>query len=237
MSKRVLITGMGRSGSKWLAETLRGDPDDPRVLVTHEHQAALDYSATRHLWTGDWEAARDLIRDRRPAPRISECDVYIEVAPCARYLDKLLVERHLKLQVFHLVRDGRAVVRSMMARAHYRPGRPTPAAEIPVDHLETRFQKFCWLWQHAADHLGERMWFKHERVLELEGIRSLCTTLDLPPSEIRAILDRFRPGRVVNATMNEFPIPEYSGWTHDMKGDFWKLCGRGMKRFGYREES
>jgi len=128
------ITGMGRSGSFFLADLL----NSPGVAVYHETHT--DYKA---LVDAYWNPANaieyiDGMRSRVIASRIlaAKCEVYGEVNGLLRFHVNAL-RRFENATILHLVRDGRLVVRSGMNRKAFTPtdsnvtGRIEPWADDP----------------------------------------------------------------------------------------------------------
>jgi len=106
---RFVVTGMGRSGTLWLARLLDADPT---VRVHHE---PINSDADRYVeayygrldplaWMEKRKAAMHRIWQRAPEQDYAEVNSYLRYEVATLY--------HLGVPVFVLVRDGRYVVRS-----------------------------------------------------------------------------------------------------------------------------
>ena len=143
------ITGMGRSGTKWLAKLLN---EAPGIRCFHEpvRNDAATYGrmyrqpslAMRYL---KW---RKSVMETDPGQRWAEVNSYLRY--CAPDL-----RATFKVPVRGLVRDGKETVESLMRRKVYaRRGRPPIPA--PED-AEGQFAKCCWYWADTYERLLEQM--------------------------------------------------------------------------------
>lgn len=145
-----LVTGHGRSGTCWLAGLLDRSPG---VRVYHEPIPA-DIDAHARIRNGTLDAGDYLERRRawmeevwrrHPAERYAESNSYLRY--CAR-----AAGRAFGAPVAALVRDGRLVVRSMLARGCYqRPGYPP----IPAEEGVTPLEKCAWYWADSCRRLAD----------------------------------------------------------------------------------
>jgi len=142
MDLRFFITGHGRSGTLWLAQTL---DRDPAVTVHHEPLPRFDASRYGKVYAGEMDAL-DYVQSRIPRmqsiwQRFPDRG-YAEVNSYLRYVVPEL--RHeFSVPIVGIVRDGRFVVRSMMALGCYqKEGYP----EIPSPEGMDAFEACCWYW-------------------------------------------------------------------------------------------
>lgn len=184
------VTGCGRSGSMWLAQAL--------------HEAAgLD--AGHETWPG-WE-------DGVQWPAV-EVNTYL----WADVLD--IKAAYPKSHVFHLVRDGRDVVRSLLDR---------PQHDYSV-------RTACRIWAGRVGVLKARVpcrdTYRLETILgDWRRFHELAQRLGagaVSHDAWNAL--RVRP---VNAT--EQPSRPFAAWPHRDRNVFWTICGEMMQKLGYTE--
>lgn len=221
------VTGMGRSGSKWLARLLSGTPSDVKVM--HEPLGTEDARwygkiyrnpALGRIWT--WFRRRQMDTARTGGKRWSEVNSYL------RYAVDDLRQAFPGVPVAGLVRDGRFTVRSLMRRGIYsarHPPVPAPA------WAETPFERCCWYWADA--YLLLMSWdIPFVRLEDLNAnyaeVEILCATLGIepPPRQHWAKL-RHKP---LNATKPEGAQLE---WTTDQCETFRRIAGFVQRKFGY----
>jgi hypothetical protein len=231
----VLITGHPRSGSKWLATRLAACEKLGKTFVAHEPRAGMDYHLTKRLLAEGvnptWFA------DLNVRIRTLEADAggrrgIVEVASCARYLALAIAAAATgpTTTVLHLVRDGRKVVPSMLARGHYRPGRPTPSGEFPIAEGKTRHETHVRLWAGAVNVCEPFPPIRLEDLLAGDG-GALYTLASLFDPDEWELISKAWDTTPINATKK--PGPAYDEWTDIEKGVFWKVCGEAMRQHGY----
>jgi len=114
---------------------------------------------------------------------------------------------------FHLIRDGRRVIPSLINNYTYayRPQDiPERNLELPVSNWNelNQFEKCCWYWRYINEFLDKRI--KNKIFLE--------DMLFLPRLN----------------TKNECNIcPPYELWTKEQKETFDKICGELQRKYGY----
>ncbi len=252
------MLALGRSGTNFLASLLtqaRGariehepHPDDPLLLQLRyagRFDRVVDDMLERRF--------RELLGDGSEVP-----EVYGEVNSYLRYEPDWLRRRFDPVMV-HLVRDGRAFVRSVWIREVFTPGQPVgrivPADDDPAaarwDDMD-RFARICWYWAHTNAFLADRIEtrLRFEDVLKDYG--ALAETilrpagLDVPEAVWRREVDRprntsreyrvrDRVKRLVRRhTPPPAPLPRWEEWSEDRKRTFREICGPTMERLGYR---
>lgn len=235
------VTGMGRSGTRLLAELL----DEPGSTAVYHEPVAEDFDAlarARHSRS----AAREYVesfRKKRIYCRLKGRDpaTYGEVNSNLRYHLPVLAAAFPGCRLLHLVRDGRDVVRSLMARRHYTDEgehyhRLEPPEDDPISarwpRLD-RFEKICWLWADAVSFTEEHtpVRAKLERVVSDYGyfedrvVRHLG--VEIPRSTWKEAVDR--PS---NPTADH-AIPHWRDWEPSRTERFETICGDAMRRLGY----
>jgi len=246
--KKLLLTGLGRSGTQWLVKLLR---EDPRVLVTHEwwkkryvalepmhnrtvllKQRSLDGSAA---WEMDRMAAFDAML------AATDKEIYIEVNSKSRYFVPDLQLRHPEMEIIQLVRHGGDVVRSHYSRHTYKPnnvnGPLNPGPGNP--HFGRwsgydRFRKLCWMWAFTTGWIDKRVrdFVRFEDLLSDYSVL-YWTILQPYGVNISEELWAERIGKRVDAHHHNFQIPRYPEWVGPMRAFYEETCGYMLQRFGY----
>jgi hypothetical protein len=144
--------------------------------------------------------------------------------------------------VVHIVRDGRAVVRSWLnrnrylANSHVTPAHfPDPSVSAAEWEAFNPLQKNAWYWQAVNAHARQQ---NPDLILSFEAIfnseyRDLFALLDLMSSaaydaaEVRAKLNE-----KVNKTGNAF-FPPFEEWPHFWQEQFWAIARDEMQLLGY----
>jgi hypothetical protein len=146
----VIITGMGRSGSTFLANLLD---------QSQAQEARHEYFGDRtflHLsyYVPDHPYLRQLLRAQRDGLRevpLAGTRV-VDVNPWLRYGVRAVGEVLGGPPCFQLVRDGRKVVSSMYRQKSYTPDEkslpllPQEAGALAAWPTWSRFERLCWLW-------------------------------------------------------------------------------------------
>ena len=148
------ITGVGRSGTKFFAGLLKKEKNS---LVFHEPiyedfkaivQAQKNpKKALKYIRSFRKKRIYSLNKDKSPT-------TYGEVNSNLRYHVKAIIQTFPHAKILHIVRDGRDVVRSFMARKHYtndgvKHHSMSPRKADPFYNewnSLTRFEKICWFW-------------------------------------------------------------------------------------------
>lgn len=247
--KKLLLTGLGRSGTQWLVKLLR---EDPNVLVAHEwwkrRYGALEPMHRRTVLLEDgthigasvpWESMRMDAFDNMLAD--TDKEIYIEVNSKARYFVPDLQHRHPDMEIVQLVRHGGDVVRSHYSRRTYKPNNVNgPLDPGPGDpHLERwggydRFRKLCWLWGFTTRWLDERVGgFVCFEDLLVDYDVLYYKILQPYGVNISEELWGERIGKRVDAHHHSFQIPRYPEWVGPVREFYEETCGSMLRRFGY----
>lgn len=240
MRRYRLITGLGRSGSKWLATQLDRPPLNEVYAVKHEPWALTDYAITQAWMRGGRHNTMDFLSNvRKRWDRMQNAfgpAGLIEVSPCARYLADAIhftVPDEIYAQVFHLVRDGREQVRSMMARGHYRPDRPSPPGELPIEEGPNRLATMSRLWADGVRACRGWTTVKLDALLYDAMARSwLLETIGIPFTVKSEILRSWDSKTPINAT-KKHAMPPFAEWSEEDQGTFWSHASVEMALFGW----
>lgn len=235
------ILSLGRSGSMFLADLLNKDENN---LVLHE-PTRLDFLAYIQAFQGamtnyDYisEFRKKLIFYRN---NLSELSQYGEVNSLLRRHPQTIRQNIPNVKLFHLVRDGRDVVRSMMARWTYTAKdpfanliRPKPGEKFYNNWPEmNRFEKLCWYWRIENEHLDEMIGnpFHFEKLIsDYHYLKeNLLDPLELNISQ-KDWLDKIN---VPKNSTTKHTIPHWKKWNTERNEQFDYICGDLMKKFDY----
>lgn len=200
-------------------------------------------------------AAREYIgrfRRYRIARRIRETGpgLYGEVTSTLGYHGQALAEFVPNARIQILARDGRDVVRSLMAMPFYGPsakgpnnlrpgtGDVYPAPDDPFadqwSHM-SRFAKMCWRWLSVYEHLlafdPPAPVVRMEQILAdydyFEKMILTPTQLSIPEATWAEFAQK-----PMNATPRH-AFPRWQDWSADDQRTFNRICGPIMERLGY----
>lgn len=239
--KTVLVTGMGRSGSTFLANLVNRSSN---ATGRHEYFADKFFQGLSYYSPDHPHLAAQLIARAKDMEQ-SGTDLLVDADPFLRYGLRSIREVWPEAPVYHLVRDGRKVVASMYQRTSYTPREkkqpilPLNTAEYEQWRTFSRFEKLCWYW---ADTLRTMLEAKLP-ILRLEEITTDFSILerdflhpcgiDLPKQEWdnlrshRANTNRFHPKYLFRGK------PPVLAWDDEKESQFQTLCGERMKQAGY----
>lgn len=259
--RMFFIHALGRSGTRFLSSLLA---HDSRAVVHHEPYE-MDHKILQLRHAGFHTVADGMLEGRfeQLLAGAAGAECYCEVNSYLRYEVDWLHRRFDPLMI-HLVRDGRAFVRSAYVRGLY-TAQETDGPIVPHDEdpyasrwaALSRFEKLCWYWTHTNEFLGQRL----ERLVRFEDVlrdfdllkrdlldpagleltrRTWSTEIGRPRNtskqyRLRQALRRWvAPGRVVP---RQEPLEHWSRWGPDRTERFWEICGSTMQRFGYARDA
>lgn len=235
------ILAIGRSGTKFLSRLLDQIPD---AAVFHE-PVREDFWAYRRAFHEPQAAnkyvqrfrCKDIILRALRAGR----PTYGEVNSLLRRHAAALGQAFPQATVLHLVRDGRDVVRSMMARKtmttddrNTRGLRPL-AADPWGDEWDQmdRFARLCWYWQAENDYLSTNVarTFRFEDALTnydyfKSNVLDPCGLTLTQRDWQKAV------GVPVNKT-RQHQLDHWSNWDQTRLETFSRICKRDMEIYGY----
>lgn len=232
----------GRAGTVFLADLLKREVDDSHI----EHEANVDDYWNLPAALRDEKAALAYVRDFRRGEiffRVQRnVGIYGEVNPFLRFHCKAIVESFPGARCFHLVRDPRHVVRSMVDKGAFSNKDPfnnliRPPASDPYRSSwpeMTAFEKYCWLWQYEnrlmRRSLPHRVHFEplvrdyhyfRRMLLDYLGLEIPMTTWEKYVSRPRNVSRVRRLGH-------------WSEWDKRLFERFEQICGAEMVQYGYR---
>jgi hypothetical protein len=221
------VTGMGRSGTKWLADLLNCSPT---VACHHEPFPGFDNERTCHLpWADGYatieylKARRSRVDEKRGGERWGEVNSYLRLGIV--HIRRVFGE----CPIAGLIRDGRESVKSLMTRNIFkRSGQPPSWCKSvqPPQSCETRFEKIVWYWSLMYRFLlncGVPIF----RLEELNGdYDSLC--------DLSAYLEIEQPSRQDWVSRKDNPLNQgqnSSPWTNQEEKHFQQIAGSIQERF------
>lgn len=235
------LLGVGRSGTHLLAGLLNAAAG---TMVFHE-PLREDFESVVRAHKSEDEALAYLIgfRKRRIYALMPDLGVraYGEVNSALRFHARAIKTAFPHARLLHLVRDGRDVVRSIMARKHY-TGTGIGHQELsplPGDPLYerwdllSRFEKVCWLWADGNRRLRQEV----EKIVKFENLvedyayfrRNIEEALEIEVGSQaweRAVRNFSHPTA-------KFSIPYWREWDAAAMRGFEQICGDEMRRLGY----
>lgn len=167
--------------------------------------------------------------------------LYGEINPFLRRHCKALQELIPNAKYFHLVRDGRDVVRSIMSREILSNKDPLGHLTYPPDNDEykdkwqrmNRFEKICWLWQTDNRYMREQIRY----TIQFE---QLISDYDYFKEKLLDYIGIFIDKRTWEEYMNHrvnitpsYKIPHWSQWSKQQMKSFDEICSDEMEKCGY----
>jgi len=224
MTPAFIVTGMGRSGTKWLATVLNKSSG---ARVYHEALGGWD---SRHYWriiTGEMTPVQFVEKrgkQRGASGHYGDVNSYLRYAAGAFHDE-------LDIPVAGLIRHGHWTVRSLMVRGCYqRTGYPPVPAP---SQFETPFEKCCWYWSDTYERLdawGIPIWRLEDLTTDYAKLCALTQTLGIvPPKE--AMWKQLR-GQRVNRTKGT-DTSEPPVFDTNQRQVFAHIAGATQRRYGY----
>lgn len=234
------VTGNGRSGTVFLADLLSKSENG---WIFHEYPS-LDRKGFVNAYLGQKELIPErlkLIEDRK---KQQPDMIYGEVNSYLRYQIPFL--RTFTSEVFHLVRNGKDVIRSMVNRNPQSftdqdtqgTKRIFPYGDDPyVSKWSSmdRFERLCWFWQYSI----LKMCKEKVPIIQFEQVLTSYEYLReklLIPTGVVLDFDVWDSERdVIKNETNPFKkeFPSYEDWSEKQKDSFSFICGKAMDLIGY----
>lgn len=235
------VVAMGRSGTRFLSRLLNRAPG-ARVMHEPTVADALAYQEAFH----DEMRARDYIQRYRKhdiALRAGRpgVKVYGEVNSFLRRHVRPLKEAFPTATIIHVIRDGRAVVRSMVARETMtaRDGNTRlihPKEEDPCFEQwssMSRFERLCWYWQVENRYLAATADWS-VRFEDLIGDYGTFRESMAGPCGCEIARETWEHAVAIPVNVTRTDATGFSSeWTTAQEERFWELCGTVMDRHGY----
>ncbi len=227
----------------WLSHLLNMACDalvvhEPLPAETIDHRRALEEPHSPAVEAHAGFRIRDMVRRLEHSGKAR----YGEVCPPLRRHVQHLRRLCPEIQCFHLIRDGRAVVMSMMNRATLTEHDKVYCGFYPSEDLVSRtrwrsmdrFARICWLWAQENAFLREHC----SRTVRFEDItrsfalfrEQLLLPLDI---EITESLWASSVAKRMNETLS--PRLTADSWSSRQEQHFDEICGAEMRNAGYIE--
>ena len=241
-SKKIFfILAIGRSGTKFFSQLL---DKSKNALVMHE-PVRSDFRAYQEAFFSERKAYKYFKNFRKKEiylrAKDKDLEVYGEVNSVIRRHCNAIRETFPNAHIIHLVRDGRDVVRSMMARKtmtdqdantkRIKPTKDSPWYDKWANM--NRFEKLCWYWdienRYLHENTNKTIYFE-KLISNYEYIKeNLLTPLNL---DIPKELWEQEINNPKNVT-KKYTISHWDTWEFDKLEAFNKICGETMKRLAY----
>jgi len=244
--RKTVFFGLGffRSGTTFLADFLNKSVSD--VIVQHEpnlidyyyYATAIQNPAGTYAYIKDYR-----LREIYNRMLYYGIKGYGEINPFLGRHCIALKQYCPDAKQFHLVRDGRDVLRSLMSRKFFGTNHFwTPLIQPPQEdaYFEkwgelSRFEKICWLWKSDNEYLRNNV----EHLVQFEKLLSDYDYFKLAIIDYLDIenIDADVWQKSVSKTKNETPVhsfPHFNNWDDNEKKIFEKTCGEEMFKLGYQ---
>jgi hypothetical protein len=240
--KVFFILGMGRSGTKWIADILNTAKN---ARVIHEGVASDDFAYLMAFENP--EGARGYFRKfrfRHTSAKINLAvadglDVYGESNGILRRHAGAIKRFIPDAELFHLIRDPRLVIPSIVSRrAFTKKSIATYGlySSVPGWKRLSRFEKICHLWtednKFLRKHIGHRNRLIFEKlVTDFDYFKNLCDRLEIKIPRSR--WKRFKRKKInslkssgYKSRMNPFP-----DWSSAKLVQFDLICGKERREY------
>jgi hypothetical protein len=239
--KIFFILATGRSGTQFLSSLLNKSPG---AYVVHE-PVREDFRSYEEVFYNEKKAHKYIQGFRKKEiydrAREREIHTYGEVNSVLRRHCNALKKSFPNAQIFHLIRDGRDVVRSSMSRGTMLANHPStqkirPTPESPWKdkwNSMTQFEKICWYWDVENCYLNESI----KKTLQFEKLISSYEYFKehlLDPLEFKISKETWQ--KEVHSPKNitsQYTIPHWSEWDKREMDAFNEICGDTMRANGY----
>ena len=236
------ILSIGRSGTQFLSALLN---QSPQAYVVHE-PVRKDFKAYIKAFHDETDAEKYIIRFRKKNiyARASKKNIstYGEVNSVLRRHGPALKRSFPDAHIIHLIRDGRAMVRSAMSRLTMTERDPNTQGISPSTgdpwrdkwpHM-SRFERICWYWDIENRYLNKHI----ERSIQFEKIVSSYDYFKnnlLGPLNLEINKDIWdTETRAPQNITKEHVFSHWTEWESKETEAFLRICGETMMRNGYR---
>lgn len=242
---------MGRSGTTFIANLLNNVED---ISVEHE------FIGNREFWLLSWylggnDYAQPFLERSKATieNQFNKKKLFIDVNG---YLQNCVAELRIVFKpkvIFHLVRDGRDVVRSIYTRRSEKDIHLIPKSRNEIYQWVDmdKFAQICWNWRTTTEYLleSDTKMIKFEEIIGDYGYfkNNLLDTLDVNISEslwknrinikhnkTSSKLYRYLYAKIKGKEFIADRLPRYENWTDRQREIFHELCGSTMNKVGYK---
>ena len=173
-SPSFLVTGTGRSGTLWLSTLL-----DNGLPCFHEPMAPTGRGFARKALAGKVGKAQIIERYSQMSKKHPR--EFGEVNSSARFC-AAQIRDYLHIPVVGLVRDGRYVVRSSLARDKFKTAEDLPLDWPPL--VDSQFKRACYAWSFVYEELRKQgicIYKLEDLNHSYDVVVSLCGDLGISP--------------------------------------------------------
>ena len=243
--KLVVITGASRSGTTFMAGLLGRATN---VTSRHEFLTSGEFSYVSYYSPQHPSLRRDIETRLAEAGRLaSKTGAFVDANCNLTFGLEALRLAKPDAKIFHLVRDGRAVVTSNWVRKMYTTYAkgislvPSTDKELAAWERYDRFQQLAWQWNHIVSHLRAARLPIVKLEDALESYDYLKTQL-LDPAGIALPKAEWEAGNKEKVNGTRFKLanllrgrPMKLEWTAERQRQFDEICGANMRALGYGE--
>lgn len=247
--KYFFVTGMGRSGTKFLAALLQ---EINGVHSEHEFIGNREFWTLSHYLPHDVYAIPYLEKTKNEIENSFHEPVFIDINSMLHHCVPALEEVFKPAVIFHLVRDPRSVIRSLYSRRSDKNIHIVPKTKPGIEKWlkSDKFYQVCWNWNDATqkllsenttlirfeDLLSDYDYF-NRNILQPSGmslpIEQWSKTVSHKVNETKPKVYRFVYARLRGKDFVEDELPAFEEWPDSLKKTMYDTCGETMKACGY----
>ncbi|MFX1549128.1 MAG: sulfotransferase [Promethearchaeota archaeon] len=239
--KIFFILTIGRSGTLFLSHLLNKSEN---ALVVHE-KVRSDFRAYKEAFYSEKDAYKYINKFRKREIYIrnvnENIEIYGEVNSVLRRHCNAIKKSFPNAIIFHLIRDGRDVVRSMMSRQTMTNKDKNTKNIAPKKESSwygiweemNRFQRLCWYWDIENRYLNKNV----DLLIKFEDILS---NYEYFKDKVLDIIGLDIPKEIWQNELNfpknitpDYKFPHWNDWDHNYRKSFIQICGQTMSVNGY----
>lgn len=246
------VTGMGRSGTLSVS----------KLLLAGSTNAHHEHIGNRHFWLLSTYRGESYSRPylRRVRAEIQAgtgqvdfpgSDTFIDVNGYLQNCASSLRDVFGPISIFHLVRDPREVVASLMARRDHSALNVIPEDESSIEWWlsATPFERVCWNWNDVTSRLLDQdtmllrledltgdFDYAHNFVNQLHGqlnVGDWEAWASTKPNKAKSRIIRLSRSVIRRRQLQAPPLRRYRTWSDQERDQFESICGETMRRVGY----
>lgn len=249
--KYVFVTGMGRSGTKFLGSLLKLDTD---IVSTHEYIGNREFWLLSHYLGGKYSKPY-LEREKDRINTNFNCKSFVDVNSYLQNSTDSLKTVFNDCLIYHLVRDPRKVVPSIYIRRDEKNVHKTPLDENEIERWldMDKLERVCYNWADSTEKLLQ----SNVRLIQFEKLISdynyLRDNILIPMDAKISALDyesfkkkkinktrgpiyRFLYAKYKNKNFTKKQL-KFSDFSAKESEVFYDICGPTMKKLGYLNEN
>lgn len=252
--KVVFVLSTSRTGTKTLAEGLKGD----NILSPHQPAFSRILTVASNYYLHGWlpRCALEWLvkRLREPQIRRADCRYYVQVFSLDYLPAKIISQKYHNVYIIHIVRDPRTFVPSYLNWMHTRfrsfvanklvlGWHPSGffTGEVPwrAWRRMDEFQRVCWQWVYKNQNL-ERLFGGTPRYMRVRFedlflsenrqavLKSVISFMGIPYQDRFEIVYQKKK----NYSRKTY-FPPWQEWSSERQEQLREICGHLMARYGY----